>query len=146
MFSKTSAGSAADARARPATATNGIVEAVRYGDIELDTAALVARRGDRVLRLNHTGLMLLAFFIGRPEVAHTRSQIARALWGDHEFDERTIDVYVRRLRGALRRGNEPDPIRTVRGVGYALSYQDPVPGKRSKKLRLGGKPRGAKAA
>jgi len=35
-------------------------------------------------------------------------------------DERTVDVHVGRLRGALNRGRAVDPIRTVRGSGYSL--------------------------
>ncbi len=43
------------------------------------------------------------------------------MWGrDVYIDERTVDVHVGRLRKALNRGREPDPIRTVRGAGYAL--------------------------
>jgi two-component system phosphate regulon response regulator PhoB len=37
-----------------------------------------------------------------------------------EIDERTVDVHVGRLRRALVRGREKDPIRTVRGAGYSL--------------------------
>jgi hypothetical protein len=37
-----------------------------------------------------------------------------------EIDERTVDVHVGRLRKALVRGREKDPIRTVRGAGYSL--------------------------
>src|SRR6267378_3141332 len=43
-------------------------------------------------------------------------------WGrDVYIDERTVDVHVGRLRKALNRGRMPDPIRTVRGAGYALN-------------------------
>jgi len=44
------------------------------------------------------------------------------VWGrDVYIDERTVDVHVGRLRKALNRGRMPDPIRTVRGAGYALN-------------------------
>jgi len=33
---------------------------------------------------------------------------------------RTVDVHVGRLRKALNKGDERDPIRTVRASGYAL--------------------------
>jgi two-component system phosphate regulon response regulator PhoB len=36
------------------------------------------------------------------------------------IDERTVDVHVGRLRKALNSGPGADPIRTVRGAGYAL--------------------------
>jgi len=44
------------------------------------------------------------------------------VWGQAaEIDERTVDVHVGRLRKALNRGRAVDPIRTVRGAGYALN-------------------------
>jgi len=43
------------------------------------------------------------------------------VWGsDIYIDERTVDVHVGRLRKAINRGQVADPIRTVRGAGYAL--------------------------
>ena len=36
------------------------------------------------------------------------------------MDERTVDVHVGRLRKSLNRANKKDPIRTVRGAGYAF--------------------------
>ena len=51
----------------------------------------------------------------------SREQLLDGVWGsDVYIDERTVDVHVGRLRKALNRGREPDPIRTVRGTGYAL--------------------------
>ena len=51
----------------------------------------------------------------------SRSQLLDGVWGRDAFvDERTVDVHVGRLRKALNRGREIDPIRTVRGAGYAL--------------------------
>jgi two-component system phosphate regulon response regulator PhoB len=32
-----------------------------------------------------------------------------------------VDVHIGRLRKAMMRGNERDPVRTVRGAGYAFS-------------------------
>jgi two-component system phosphate regulon response regulator PhoB len=43
------------------------------------------------------------------------------VWGrDVYIDERTVDVHVGRLRKILNIGRGSDPIRTVRGAGYAL--------------------------
>jgi two-component system phosphate regulon response regulator PhoB len=43
------------------------------------------------------------------------------VWGNDVYvDERTVDVHIGRLRKAINRGREKDPIRTVRGAGYAL--------------------------
>jgi two-component system phosphate regulon response regulator PhoB len=54
----------------------------------------------------------------------TRGQIIDRVWGTTaEIDERTIDVHIGRLRKALIRGSEIDPIRTVRGAGYVLDSE-----------------------
>jgi two-component system phosphate regulon response regulator PhoB len=51
----------------------------------------------------------------------SRSQLLDGVWGRNAFvDERTVDVHIGRLRKALVRGRETDPIRTVRGAGYVF--------------------------
>jgi two-component system phosphate regulon response regulator PhoB len=57
----------------------------------------------------------------RPGRVFSREQLLDGVWGsDIYIDERTVDVHVGRLRKALNAGEEDDPIRTVRGSGYAL--------------------------
>jgi two-component system phosphate regulon response regulator PhoB len=57
----------------------------------------------------------------RPGRVFSREQLLDGVWGrDVYIDERTVDVHVGRLRKALNRGYANDPIRTVRGAGYAL--------------------------
>ena len=57
----------------------------------------------------------------RPGRVFSREQLLDGVWGsDVYIDERTVDVHVGRLRKALNRGRDADPIRTVRGAGYAL--------------------------
>ena len=61
------------------------------------------------------------FLMERPGRVFSREQLLDGVWGsDVYIDERTVDVHVGRLRKALNRGNAVDPIRTVRGAGYAL--------------------------
>ena len=51
----------------------------------------------------------------------SRTQLLDGVWGRDAFvDERTVDVHIGRLRKALIRGNERDPIRTVRSAGYVF--------------------------
>ena len=60
----------------------------------------------------------------RPGRVFSREQLLDGVWGrDVYIDERTVDVHVGRLRKALNRGHADDPIRTVRGAGYALDDQ-----------------------
>ncbi len=51
----------------------------------------------------------------------SREQLLDGVWGrDIYIDERTVDVHIGRLRKLLNFGRDQDPIRTVRGAGYAL--------------------------
>jgi two-component system phosphate regulon response regulator PhoB len=64
-----------------------------------------------------------------PGRVFTRTQLLDGVWGhDVYVDERTVDVHIGRLRKAINRGKEKDPIRTVRGAGYALGEKFPGQG------------------
>jgi len=92
-----------------------------FGDIELDREKKRVSRGGRPIELGPTEFRLLEFLLERPGRVFSRAQLLDGVWGsDVYIDDRTVDVHVGRLRKALNRGNAADPIRTVRGSGYAL--------------------------
>lgn len=62
---------------------------------------------------------LLLFFGKHAGAAVTRSQLMRAVWGHEHSGERTVDVYIRRLRAKL--GRHKDSLSTVRGFGYRFT-------------------------
>ncbi|HXF53055.1 MAG TPA: phosphate regulon transcriptional regulator PhoB [Hyphomicrobiaceae bacterium] len=96
-------------------------EVLRVGDIQLDRAAHRVTRGNREVHLGPTEFRLLEFLMESPGRVLSRSQLLDGVWGRDAFvDERTVDVHIGRLRKALIRGKERDPVRTVRGAGYAL--------------------------
>lgn len=98
-----------------------IASQLRAGDLELDRIAHRARRGGRELRLGPREFRLLEFLMQSPGRVFTREQLLDGVWGrDVYVDERTVDVHIGRLRKALNRGRQPDPIRTVRGAGYSF--------------------------
>jgi two-component system phosphate regulon response regulator PhoB len=91
------------------------------GDLELDRESHRAYRSGRELRLAPTEFRLLEFLLASPGRVFSREQLLNGVWGrDVYVDERTVDVHVGRLRKAINRGRERDPIRTVRGAGYSL--------------------------
>ena len=68
-----------------------------------------------------TEFRLLEFLMESSGRVLSRAQLLDGVWGRDAFiDGRTVDVHVGRLRKALIRGADPDPIRTVRGAGYAF--------------------------
>lgn len=95
-------------------------------DIELDREAYRVTRGGREIRLGPTEFRLLEFLMESPGRVFSRAQLLDGVWGrDVYVDERTVDVHIGRLRKAINRGKEKDPIRTVRGAGYALGEKFP---------------------
>lgn len=104
-------------RTRPAA----VGEVLRYEDIELDGETYRVERGGKPVKLGPTEFRLLSTFMEKPGRVWSREQLLDRVWGRDIFvDTRTVDVHVGRLRKALTLGGGADPIRTVRGAGYAL--------------------------
>lgn len=97
---------------------------LRSGDIELDRETHRVKRNGREIHLGPTEFRLLEFLMTSPGRVYSREQLLDSVWGrDVYVDERTVDVHVGRLRKAINRGKVKDPIRTVRGAGYAFNDQ-----------------------
>ncbi len=102
-----------------------MAEVLRAGDIELDRAAHKVTRGLREIHLGPTEFRLLEYLMESPGRVLSRTQLLDGVWGSDAFvDERTVDVHIGRLRKALIRGKERDPIRTVRGAGYVFGERN----------------------
>ncbi|MHA1189020.1 MAG: winged helix-turn-helix domain-containing protein, partial [Alphaproteobacteria bacterium] len=94
------------------------------GDLELDRHTHRVRRKGREVPLGPTEFKLLEYLMQSPGRVFSREQLLNGVWGhDVYVDERTVDVHIGRLRKAINRGRLKDPIRTVRGTGYALNEQ-----------------------
>ena len=95
---------------------------VEIGGLRLDPISHRVHGAGTVLDLGPTEFRLLHFFMTHPERVYSRSQLLDQVWGDHVFvEERTVDVHIRRLRGALEPTGHDGLIQTVRGAGYRFS-------------------------
>ena len=98
-----------------------VAERLYAGDLDLDRLTRRVRRGNRDIRLGPTDFRLLEYLLEKPGRVFSRAQLLDLVWGrSAEVDERTVDVHIGRLRKRLSKGRERDPIRTVRGAGYAI--------------------------
>jgi two-component system phosphate regulon response regulator PhoB len=98
-----------------------VADVLSFGDIAIDREKKRVSRSGNAIDLGPTEYRLLEFLMERPGRVFSREQLLDGVWGsDIYIDERTVDVHVGRLRKALNRGHSSDPIRTVRGAGYAL--------------------------
>lgn len=103
------------------SAPERIADVLEGNGVRLDRVAHRVTRFGREVSLGPTEYRLLEQFMENTGRVLSRAQLLDGTWGrDAEVDERTVDVHVGRLRKAVVRGTEPDPIRTVRGAGYVF--------------------------
>ena len=95
---------------------------VDHGEFAIDRDGHRIRYRDRLLPLTRYEYAVLAALLQRPGAILSRSQLMERGW-DSSADsaDRTVDTHVKTLRAKLRAaGAEGEPIRTHRGLGYAL--------------------------
>jgi two-component system OmpR family response regulator len=95
---------------------------LEVGDLTLDLARHVARRGDVEFELSTKELQLLEVFMRRPGRVLSRYELLEGAWDmDYENRSNVVDVYVRYLRDKIDRPFGVESIETVRGAGYRLA-------------------------
>ena len=94
---------------------------LQYEDILLDTENHRVTRSGEDIKLGPTEFRLLTTLIEKPGRVWSRELLLDRVWGREIYvDTRTVDVHIGRLRKALCKHGGEDPVRTVRGAGYAL--------------------------
>ena len=96
-------------------------EVIRLGDLTVENSAFRALWQDKPIPLMPNEFRLLRYFVEHPGRVFSRTQLIAALGKQAPaIDERTVDVWVGRLRAALRNAGAGDQLRTVRSLGYVL--------------------------
>ncbi|MEQ1496702.1 MAG: response regulator transcription factor [Novosphingobium sp.] len=94
---------------------------VENGDLCIDLAAHQLRYRGTPIPLRPNEFRLLAHFMENPDQVFSRTALIERLGKDDAaIDERTVDVWVGRLRRSLAASGAPDPLRTVRALGYVM--------------------------
>jgi two-component system, OmpR family, catabolic regulation response regulator CreB len=113
---KASAGSAAVDAPAPAS------------PIMVDEGRMQVRYYGRALELSRYEFGLLKTLASRPGHVFTREALLDRVWGDDsESMDRTVDAHVKTLRAKMKAiAPGLEPIRTLRGSGYALAEDLPA--------------------
>lgn len=91
-------------------------------ELVLDAATNRVTARGKPVNLRGVEYRLLEFLMSHPGRTFNRSQLLAQVWGgDHDVDERTVDVNVQRLRKILSEPGYEAYIQTVRGFGYRFS-------------------------
>ena len=98
--------------------SDGILETA---GIRLDQGAREVSRNGVSVQLTKTEFDLLELLMHNVGIVLTRETIYDLIW-DYRFEtnSKSLDVYIGYLRRKITVDDMPDPIHTVRGVGYCL--------------------------
>jgi DNA-binding response OmpR family regulator len=104
-------------------ATNPTGAIIRFGNVELDTAAMILRVGGRETQTTTLEFRLLEFLVRSPGLVFSRDRLMEAVWGNTDSsNRRSVDVYVSKLREKIELVPErPQYLLTVRGSGYKFA-------------------------
>ncbi len=93
---------------------------IKCGDLLIDTAKYEVSVGGQLLALTFKEYELLKFLAQNKGRVLTREALLNEVWGyDYYGGDRTVDVYIRRLRSKLGESTSAY-IQTVRNIGYTF--------------------------
>jgi two-component system alkaline phosphatase synthesis response regulator PhoP len=106
--------------ARPMITERG--DTIEIEELRIDPSVVQAFVGDESVDLTPTEFRLLHMLASERGRVITRDEVLQTLWGRrHTYRDRTVDVFVRKLREKIdRRAPRHTFIQTRYGVGYRL--------------------------
>ncbi len=92
---------------------------IRIDKLLINTSAHTVKCSDEDIHLGPIEYRLLVFLVSHPGRVYSRSSLLNNVWsGMLDVEDRTVDVYIRRLRKTLEPYGCHEMIKTVRGAGY----------------------------
>lgn len=112
---------AARVRAHLRRPEQGEATTLSVGDIELDLLKRKVTRDGHEVNLSAREFDLLTYMMRHPGQVLSREQLLSGVWGyDYDPGTNVVGVYIQYLRRKLDLNDLPDPIETLRSVGYRL--------------------------
>ncbi len=99
-------------------------EVLNVADLVMDVRVRRVSRSGRPISLSPREFDVLQVLMQEPGRPFTRTELCERVWQrDHEYDTRTVEVFITRLRRKVDAGFNPPLIHTVRSVGYTVQAQ-----------------------
>ena len=97
-------------------------DVLKAGDLVMDIPRRrVTRKGEKI-ELSPREFEVLQILMTEPGRTFTRSDLCERIWQrDHQYDTRTVEIFIMRLRKKLETKEGANLIQTVRGVGYQMA-------------------------
>jgi DNA-binding response OmpR family regulator len=102
-------------------ATPNAADLLKVGDLHMDVHHRRVTRGDRAISLSPREFDVLQVLIQEPGRVFSRTELCERIWQrDHEYDTRTVEIFITRLRKKIDAGFAVPLIHTLRLVGYSV--------------------------
>lgn len=102
-------------------ATPTAADLLRVGDLHMDVQHRRVTRATRPVALSPREFDVLQVLMQEPGRVFSRTELCERVWQrDHEYDTRTVEIFIARLRKKVDSGFPAPMIHTVRSVGYTI--------------------------
>jgi DNA-binding response OmpR family regulator len=90
-------------------------------DVRMDVRQRRLWRGGEEVAVSPREFEVLQVLMQEPGRTFSRDEICERIWNrEHEYETRTVEIFIMRLRKKLDDGRSETLIETVRGAGYRL--------------------------
>ncbi|MSU63322.1 MAG: response regulator transcription factor [Pedosphaera sp.] len=102
-------------------ATPTAADLLEFGDLRVDVHQRRVTRAGKLIALSPREFDVLQVLVQEPSRVFSRTELCERVWQrDHEYDTRTVEIFITRLRKKLDEGCNCPLIHTVRSMGYTL--------------------------
>ena len=102
-------------------ATPTASDLLRVADLHMDVQHRRVTRGGEAIALSPREFDVLQVLMQEPARVFSRTELSERVWHrDHQYDTRTIEVFIARLRKKVDSGFAAPLIHTQRAVGYTI--------------------------
>lgn len=102
-------------------AVSAAADLLRVADLHMDVRHRRVTRAGKAVALSPREFDVLQVLMQEPGRPFSRTELCERVWQrDHEYDTRTVEIFITRLRKKIDSGFSAPLIHTLRGVGYTL--------------------------
>ena len=102
-------------------AAAGPANLLKVADLQMNVLQRQVTRAGSSITLSPREFDVLQVLMQEPGRVFSRTELCERVWHrEHEYDTRTVEIFIARLRKKVDAGFNPPLIHTVRAVGYAV--------------------------
>jgi len=102
-------------------ATPTAADLLDVADLHMDVHHRRVHRAGRPIALSPREFDVLQLLMQEPGRVFSRTELCERVWQrDHEYDTRTVEIFITRLRKKVDSGYSAPLIHTVRSIGYTI--------------------------